>query len=200
MSNSFYESFASNDFFEKKAMENKNINDSLNEIEPTVLEKVAKELGAMSELQENDSLEEKLASNCSGNPAETSKTDVNEVKAKDEDDEDENKNAEEETVEAEEDGMVEAEEELGAEAEEYSEEEILKQAYEVAEQRLYESGLDTSDYVFNKVASDESLCGFANEDSCAFIADYAEKLASLSEKTALEVVDDILVEVANKLQ
>ena len=144
--------------------------------------KDAAELGAMSESEDMTSLQEKLAADCSGSQCSTPKPADSKKCAEDdeyyEDTDDEN----------------------DKQAADYTEEEILKQAYEIAEQKLASQGLDTIDYVISKVASDESLYGLANEESCAFIADKAEKLASLSEKTALEVVDDILVEVAGKLQ
>ena len=230
MSNSFYDAIASDDFFEKKAMENKNINESLNEIEPTVLEKVAAELGAMSESEDMTSLQEKLAADCSGSQCSTPKpADTKKCAEDDEEDDDyedddkkkcgacggskkcagDNKKCAEDGKKCAEDNKKCAEDdeyyedtddENDKQAADYTEEEILKQAYEIAEQKLASQGLDTIDYVISKVASDESLYGLANEESCAFIADKAEKLASLSEKTALEVVDDILVEVAGKLQ
>ena len=247
MSNSFYDAFASEDFFEKTAMENKNINESLNEIDPSVLEKVAAELGAMSESEDMTTLQEKLAADCSGSQCSTSKSSDNKKCAEDDEDEEDyedddkkkcgacgsgkkcaedNKKCAEDEEYCEDDDKkkcgacgsdkkcaednkkcAEDEEyydneydENDKQAADYTEEEILKQAYEIAEQKLASEGLGTIDYVFSKVASDESLYGLANEESCAFIADKAEKLASLSEKTALEVVDDILVEVAGKLQ
>ena len=61
MSRNFFEEFAKNDFFEKKASENENIKNTLGSITPSVLEKVAEEIGAISD-EEDMTLEQKLAS------------------------------------------------------------------------------------------------------------------------------------------
>ena len=75
------------------------------------------------------------------------------------------------------------------EAEGCSEEEI-KKAYEVAEQKLASAGLTVADYVFDKVA---------NEVTALFVTENAEKLASLSDKSTLQVADEILTAMAEKL-
>ena len=60
MSRNFFEEFAKNDFFEKKASENENIKNTLGSITPSVLEKLAEEIGAISD-EEDMTLEQKLA-------------------------------------------------------------------------------------------------------------------------------------------
>ena len=142
MSRNFFEEFAKNDFFEKKASENENIKNTLGSITPSVLEKLAEEIGAISD-EEDMTLEQKLAS---------------------EDKEDK-------------------------EAAGCSEDEV-KQAYEIAEQKLASAGLTVADYVYEKTAS---------ESTALFVSENAEKLASLSDKSTLQVADEILSAMAEKL-
>ena len=148
MSRNFFEEFAKNDFFEKKASENENIKNTLGSITPSVLEKLAEEIGAISD-EEDMTLEQKLASE------------------------------EEEEEEPKED----------KEAAGCSEDEV-KQAYEIAEQKLASAGLTVADYVYEKTAS---------ESTALFVSENAEKLASLSDKSTLQVADEILSAMAEKL-
>lgn len=221
MSKSFYEEFANPDFFEKQASENKNIKDSLDNLSPSVLEKMAQELENMSEEQED--LEQKLASDCSGtnpqkesaecgedkksedmttNPQDESKK-AECKKSEDEDGKEEEKEEEKdneseaECKKAENEGQVEATDDAGehseagegteVEAGDYSDEELIKKAYENATEQLAENGLTIADYVYHKTAS---------EAVSLKVSEYAEKLATLTDKTALEIADDILGKIA----
>ena len=205
MSRNFFEEFAKNDFFEKKASENENIKNTLGSITPSVLEKLAEEIGAISD-EEDMTLEQKLASE------EEEKEEVKEVKEEKEAESEEKEEAKEETKEekeAEPEEKEEAEEEKEAEPEEKEEakeeekeepkedkeaagcsEDEVKQAYEIAEQKLASAGLTVADYVYEKTAS---------ESTALFVSENAEKLASLSDKSTLQVADEILSAMAEKL-
>ena len=211
MSRNFFEEFAKNDFFEKKASENENIKNTLGSITPSVLEKLAEEIGAISD-EEDMTLEQKLASE------EEEKEEVKEEKEEAKEETKEEKEAEpeekeeaekEEEKEAEPEEKEEAKEEKEAEPEEKEEakeeekeepkedkeaagcsEDEVKQAYEIAEQKLASAGLTVADYVYEKTAS---------ESTALFVSENAEKLASLSDKSTLQVADEILSAMAEKL-
>ena len=161
MSRNFFEEFAKNDFFEKKASENENIKNTLGSITPSVLEKLAEEIGAISD-EEDMTLEQKLASE------------------------------EEEKEEVKEESKEEKEKEEPKEDKEAAgcSEDEVKQAYEIAEQKLASAGLTVADYVYEKTAS---------ESTALFVSANAEKLASLSDKSTLQVADEILSAMAEKL-
>ena len=195
MSRNFFEEFAKNDFFEKKASENENIKNTLGSITPSVLEKLAEEIGAISD-EEDMTLEQKLASE------EEEKEEVKEEKEEAKEETKEEKEAEpEEKEEAEEEKEAEPEEKEEAKEEEKEEpkedkeaagcsEDEVKQAYEIAEQKLASAGLTVADYVYEKTAS---------ESTALFVSENAEKLASLSDKSTLQVADEILSAMAEKL-
>ena len=231
MSRNFFEEFAKNDFFEKKASENENIKNTLGSITPSVLEKLAEEIGAISD-EEDMTLEQKLASEeeekeeekeekeAESEEKEEAKEETKEEKEaepeeKEEAEEEkeaepeEKEEAEEEEKEAEPEEKEEAEEEKEAEPEEKEEakeeekeepkedkeaagcsEDEVKQAYEIAEQKLASAGLTVADYVYEKTAS---------ESTALFVSENAEKLASLSDKSTLQVADEILSAMAEKL-
>ena len=215
MSRNFFEEFIKNDFFEKKASENENIKSTLGSITPSVLEKLAEEIGALSE-EEDMTLEQKLASEeetetkeevkeeakeeekeAETEKEEEAKEEVKEEKEAETDKEEEAKEEPKEEVKEEKDAETSCGEEKeekeepkeDKEAEGCSEEEI-KKAYEVAEQKLASAGLTVADYVFDKVA---------NEVTALFVTENAEKLASLSDKSTLQVADEILTAMAEKL-
>ena len=209
MSRNFFEEFAKNDFFEKKASENENIKSTLESITPSVLEKLAEEIGAISE-EEDMTLEQKLAAESEEEAKEEPKEEPKEAKEepKEEPKEDkeaegcsnkdeEEKEAEPEEEEKEEPKKEEAKEEEKEEPKEDKEaegcsnqEDEVKKAYEIAEQKLASAGLTVADYVYEKTAS---------ETTALFISENAEKLASLSDKTTLQVADEILSAMAEKL-
>ncbi|MGL5718199.1 MAG: hypothetical protein ACRCX2_34660 [Paraclostridium sp.] len=68
--------------------------------------------------------------------------------------------------------------------------EMIKEAYELAEEKLASQGFTALDYVFNKTANEEMAC---------FITDKAEKLAFLSDRPTLMVADEILGTISEKL-
>ena len=202
MSRNFFEEFAKNDFFEKKASENENIKNTLGSITPSVLEKLAEEIGAISD-EEDMTLEQKLASE------EEEKEEEKEEKEAESEEKEEAKEETKEEKEAEPEEKEEAEEEKEAEPEEKEEakeeekeepkedkeaagcsEDEVKQAYEIAEQKLASAGLTVADYVYEKTAS---------ESTALFVSENAEKLASLSDKSTLQVADEILSAMAEKL-
>lgn len=240
MSKNFFEEFAKNDFFEKKASENENIKSTLGSITPSVLEKLAEEIGALSE-QEDMTLEQKLASeDCSDKEVEkeeekekdTDKEAEAEVEVagenendSDADTEEANKNENETETKAQSEVKSEVEAKKKAEdTEEDTEkdtdkdtenkdeqneedkkdtnndddekeskdcsEDELKKAYEVAEQKLASAGFTVVDYVLEKVAS---------ENTALFVTENAEKLAFLSDKPILQVADEIISTMAEKL-
>lgn len=245
MSRNFFEEFAKNDFFEKKASENENIKSTLGSITPSILEKLAEEIGALSD-EEDMTLEQKLASEEEKeDPKEEEKEDPKEDKeaeaepedkkedeSKEEepkedkeaegcsDKEDDEKEAEAESEDKKEEpkedkeaaGCSDKEEEKEAEPEDETaskeeekkeepkedkeaagcsnKEDEVKQAYELAEQKLASAGLTVADYVYEKTAS---------ESTALFVSENAEKLASLSDKTTLQVADEILSAMAEKL-
>ena len=228
MSRNFFEEFAKNDFFEKKASENENIKSTLESITPSVLEKLAEEIGAISE-EEDMTLEQKLAAESEEEAKEEPKEakeaegcsnkDEEEKEAEPEEEEkeepkkeepkedkeaegcsnkdEEEKEAEPEKEEKEEPKKEEAKEEEKEEPKEDKEaegcsdqEDEVKKAYEIAEQKLASAGLTVADYVYEKTAS---------ETTALFISENAEKLASLSDKTTLQVADEILSAMAEKL-
>ena len=59
--NGLYNEFIQNDFFEKKASENANIKSTLSNLDPEMLEKLAAEIEGISNDNEEDTLEQKLA-------------------------------------------------------------------------------------------------------------------------------------------
>ena len=184
MSRNFFEEFAKNDFFEKKASENENIKNTLGSITPSVLEKLAEEIGAISD-EEDMTLEQKLAS----------EEEKEEAKEEEKEAEPEEKEEAEEEKEAEPEEKEEAKEEEKEEPKEDKEaagcsEDEVKQAYEIAEQKLASAGLTVADYVYEKTAS---------ESTALFVSENAEKLASLSDKSTLQVADEILSAIAEKL-
>ena len=217
MSRNFFEEFAKNDFFEKKASENENIKNTLGSITPSVLEKLAEEIGAISD-EEDMTLEQKLASEEEEKEEEKEEKEAEseekeeakeETKEEKEAEPEEKEEAEEEEKEAEPEEKEEAEEEKEAEPEEKEEakeeekeepkedkeaagcsEDEVKQAYEIAEQKLASAGLTVADYVYEKTAS---------ESTALFVSENAEKLASLSDKSTLQVADEILSAMAEKL-
>lgn len=75
-------------------------------------------------------------------------------------------------------------------ASEYDEADLVKVAYEVAEEKLAEEGWSLADYVFSQIP---------NEKVANFVADKAEKLAYLSDKSSLQVADDILLNLSSIL-
>lgn len=79
---------------------------------------------------------------------------------------------------------------LSSTASEYEEGDLIKTAYEVAEEKLAESGYSISDYVYTVIP---------NEKTASFIADKAEKLAHITNKSALQVADDIIGNMADIL-
>ena len=228
MSRNFFEEFAKNDFFEKKASENENIKSTLGSITPSILEKLAEEIGALSD-EEDMTLEQKLASEEEKedpkeeekeDPKEEEKEDPKEDKEAEADKEDDEKEAEAEPEDKKEEpkedkeaaGCSDKEEEKEAEPEDETaskeeekkeepkedkeaagcsdKEDEIKQAYELAEQKLASAGLTVADYVYEKTAS---------EGTALFVSENAEKLASLSDKSTLQVADEILSAMAEKL-
>ena len=221
MSRNFFEEFAKNDFFEKKASENENIKNTLGSITPSVLEKLAEEIGAISD-EEDMTLEQKLASEeeekeeekeekeAESEEKEEAKEETKEEKEAEPEEKEEAEKEEKEEKEAEPEEKEEAEEEAKeAEPEEKEEakeeekeepkedkeaagcsEDEVKQAYEIAEQKLASAGLTVADYVYEKTAS---------ESTALFVSENAEKLASLSDKSTLQVADEILSAMAEKL-
>lgn len=219
-SNNFFAEFVKDDFFEKQASENENVKNALGGVTPSVLEKLAEEIGAICNQEEAMTLEEKLASEeeeaKEEEKEETTPEDKKEGACKSAENEEadketkedssEDKEAEDETgcednKECNKDEKKEGEcksaedEEPKEEAKEDSEkdvaeDEIVKKAYELAEQKLAERGLSVEDYVFQKTA---------NEEVSEFIADYAEKLAFLSDRPTLQVADEIITSVTEKL-
>ena len=160
MSNNFYSEFIEGGFFEKKASENANIKSTLSNLDPAVLEKLAQEIEGYADNESDLTLEQKLAA------------EEDSEKDKEKDKEEKDKEEKESADDCEKD------------------EEVIKQAYELAEQKLASNGFSVADFVFEKCA---------NEEVSLFIAENAEKLASLSDKPILQVADEILSTLSEKL-
>lgn len=77
-------------------------------------------------------------------------------------------------------------------ASDYDESDLVKVAYALAEEKLASEGLSIEDYVLVKVGG--------NEKVASMICENAEKLAYVSEKSQLQVVDDILLSISDRLQ
>jgi hypothetical protein len=74
-------------------------------------------------------------------------------------------------------------------------ENTMKEAYELAQSDLEKEGYTVADYIFSKIADDESDEEFCI-DLSEKIAATAEKLAMVSDRNALQVADDIIAKMA----
>jgi len=214
MSNNFYSEFIEGGFFEKKASENANIKSTLSNLDPAVLEKLAQEIEGYADNESDLTLEQKLAAEEDSekdkekdkeekDKEEKESADDSE-KDKEEKDKEEKESADDSEKDKEEKDKEEKEsaddsekdkEEKDKEEKESADdcekdEEVIKQAYELAEQKLASNGFSVADFVFEKCA---------NEEVSLFIAENAEKLASLSDKPILQVADEILSTLSEKL-
>lgn len=183
---SFYESMSQNNFMEKTASEHNEIKETLSGIDAETLQKLANEIDGIAE--ESRTNLERLASECDeeSSKSEEDKKDTEEKKeAEDEKSEDEKSEDEksEEKKEAEDEGE-------NPEDKKETEEEVKKAAYELASQRLEKAGYTVADYVYSKVA---------DEEIAVYISKNAEVISDMTEKTALEVADDILGALNEKL-
>jgi len=196
MSNNFYSEFIEGGFFEKKASENANIKSTLSNLDPAVLEKLAQEIEGYADNESDLTLEQKLAAE---EDSEKDKEKDKEEKDKEEkesaddsekDKEEKDKEEKESADDSEKDKEEKDKEEKESADDCEKDEEVIKQAYELAEQKLASNGFSVADFVFEKCA---------NEEVSLFIAENAEKLASLSDKPILQVADEILSTLSEKL-
>ena len=178
MSNNFYSEFIEGGFFEKKASENANIKSTLSNLDPAVLEKLAQEIEGYADNESDLTLEQKLAA------------EEDSEKDKEKDKEEKDKEEKESADDSEKDKEEKDKEEKESADDCEKDEEVIKQAYELAEQKLASNGFSVADFVFEKCA---------NEEVSLFIAENAEKLASLSDKPILQVADEILSTLSEKL-
>lgn len=214
--NNFFNELIQNDYFEKQASENESIKNALEDCSSSVLQKLAQELGALSE-EKATTLQEKLAAE--EETEETEETDEKETNTEEKDGE--CKAEDSETEEPDEEGEKEDEKEAECEPEKEDETEPAKEdekeaecdteaedeeeqeetkddekeafereAYFAAQEKLASHNLSIADFVFEKCA---------NEDVAEYIAETAEKLACLCDKSALQIADEIFDSVMNKL-
>ena len=196
-SKSMFDELISNDFFdEKTASEEEKIAEGLEDISADTMEKLANEIGAIC--SDISMLEDKLASEDDEDEEKKDKKDESEEEKTSDDEEGKDKkdeSEEEKTSDDEEnkdDKKEKKDNEDVKEKEQTPEEkEVVKQAYIVAEQRLAKEGKTVYDYAISKCASDNLGC---------FIADKAEKLASITDNPKLQIVDDILNSISRKIQ
>lgn len=145
--------------------------------------------------EEEKTEEKKEAGDCGYEDKSEEKTDEKPEEKKEAEEETPAKTEEEKSEEKKEAGEetpTKADEETPAKKDETVEEvdeETVKQAYELAEQKLANSGYGVVDYVFSKCAS---------EEVAYLITDKAEKLASLTDMPILQVADEIINSVIEK--
>lgn len=191
---SFYKEMSKNNFMEKTASENNEIKETLSGLSPEILQKLANEIDNIESDGMKSSLET-IASECGSDGKST------EDEGKSEDKSEEKKEAEEEgkseeckSEECKSEDKPEEKKEAEDEGEipngEKSEEEVKKEAYELASQRLEKAGYTVADYVYSKTA---------DEEISEYVSKTAEVIADMTEKTALEVADDILGALNEKL-
>ncbi|MDF2841730.1 MAG: hypothetical protein K0R00_156 [Herbinix sp.] len=203
--NSFYEDIiGGGDFYSEKTASNNTevIESMIDTFSTDEMEILAQELNIAYEKKASvntQTIEEKIAEDTQ-EEREADKEDLavqNAEKADGEPVEDErdatgSEEAEEAKTKAEKEEIVNPEakelEEKVTTAAEYSEEELTKIAYEVAEEKLASEGYSLTDYVFSYLP---------DEKVASFIADKAEKLAFLSERSPLQVADDILLNIGD---
>lgn len=191
MSN-FYDELIKHDFYEKTASEKSNTVDMLENFSTDQIEAIAEELGLMFEKEagEEETVEEKVKDSSAKTEEKKEEDKPAQPKAEEtkkeaaESEETDKKTEGEETPKA----KTEEKKEETKEASEFSEEEIIKVAYDIAGEKLASVGVSVADYVFSKIAS---------EEMAIFIADKAEKLAFISDKNAYQVADDIMCEIGN---
>lgn len=107
----------------------------------------------------------------------------------DEEDATESEEAEEAKTKAEKEEAVNPEAkdgEIVATAAEYDEMDLVKVAYEIAEEKLASAGYTLLDYVYSKIP---------NEKVANFVAENAEKLAFVSNKSSLQTADDLIMNI-----
>lgn len=216
--NNFFNELIQNDYFEKQASENESIKNALEDCSSSVLQKLAQELGALSE-EKATTLQEKLAATEEDEEeadketnteekdgeckAEDSETDEPEQEGEKEDEKDaecepekeeEQEDEKEDQEEAQKEDEKEAEDDTEAEEDEEKEDDekeaFEREAYFAAQEKLASHNLSIADFVFEKCA---------NEDVAEYIAETAEKLACLCDKSALQIADEIFDSVMNKL-
>lgn len=206
----FYNEFIKDDFLQEKTASE--VSSTIEGLSADILEKIAEEIDAIS--GDGDmTLEDKLAGECEDEEEDKEKCkeedkeekessdcdkeeDKEEKESSDEKEEDkEEKESSDEKEEDKEEKESSDEEEGEKEEKESSDEEeddkeAVKEAYELAEQKLASEGYTIADYVFSKCA---------NEDVACFVADNAEKLAYLTDVSPLQVADNILDTVFDKI-
>lgn len=231
--NKFFNGLMNENFLQKEASENESTKNALNEASPSILQKLAEELGALAD-ERTETLQQKLAAEDEEENEEDDKeagdckTDGESSKSKEEDEDKEagDCKADDESSKSEEDDDKEAGEEPSKSEEDEGEEgkeakecdnngpcenaktkeededcnnegdcENEKEAFEIAayteaQEKLASSNMTVQDFIFEKCANDEVA---------AYIADNAEKLASIYDKPALQIADEILDSVFNKL-
>ncbi|MCX8074087.1 MAG: hypothetical protein N2749_00675 [Clostridia bacterium] len=189
MASNFYKDLLEHDFYEEKtASEHSNTIDLLNSFSADQIEAIAEELGLLFEKEaEEETVESKIV--------EQSVKKKEEPKKEEKKSEEENLNADSkekipELLQKQKQQPQQQEESKNEEGKEALEieEEIIKLAYAIAEEKLASLGISVFDYTLNKVA---------NEDVAIFVTDKAEKLAYVTEKSPFQVVDDILGEVGS---
>lgn len=199
MASNFYKDLVEHDFYEEKtASEKSNTASMLESFSADQIEALAEELGLLIEKSAEETVEGKTESKVETQEDkkehEDKKDATSQTKAEGEPKSDErevtqSEGAEESKTKQEKEEIIQPKAKENEEkAASYSEDDIIKVAYEVAEDKLASAGVTLADYVFSKVA---------NEEIALFIADKAEKLAYVSELSPLLVADDILGEVAN---
>jgi hypothetical protein len=202
--NNFYEEILKDDGYnnEKQASDNSTTKDMLGAFSDTELEALAEELNIAYEKQASNhaTIEEKIAEDTQ-DQREEDKEDLAkknadktadpgaEEEADERTDATDSEEAETAKTVAEKEEIVNPEaKEQEVTAAEYDEATLEKVAYEVAAEKLASEGYTLTDYVFTQIP---------NEKIASFIADKAEKLASLSDKHPLQVADDIMINIAD---
>ena len=200
----FYNDLIKNDFFEEKtASENSDTKDMLTEFSTDQIEAIAEELGILFEKKagsEEKTAEGKVNSHAEEEAEDDRQDAASQAKAgttnagketKDERNATKDEKTEENKTKAEKEDIInDNAKAIEQKVAGYTEEQIMKVAYEIAEEKFASVGLSVADYVFSKVA---------NEEIAIFVADKAEKLAFLTDQSILKVADDILGSVADSL-
>lgn len=202
--NSFYEEIMQNNYYEEKVASSEEVKETMADSFSTdQLEILAAELNlAISEKQGTKTSEEKVAEETRQAEREEEKEEQAKETANESAGEPKEDEREATQSEAQEQAKAEKTQEriVNPEAEELAEESkeasgeamsnIIKLAYNLAEGTLAESGFGTADYVYGRVG---------DEKIALSIAEKAEKLAYVSDLSPLQVADDILFNIASKI-
>lgn len=197
--NNFYEEIIKNNYYEEKVAQDQelDLNSMLDAFSTDEMEALAEELNIAYEKRANgeatiedqvdkeekmDKIDEKNEEKAEGGQGATDER----VDTTESEQTEENK-----TKSEKEEIVNDQAKEVEVTAGDCDEDELIKIAYEVAEEKLASAGLNLIDYVYNTIP---------NEKVASFIAENSEKLAYLSGKSSLQVADDIMLNMNDILE